>query len=425
MLLQDIFIYFENDVYVRAKGFGATHFASEYVVGEAVFNTSLTGYQEIITDPSYAGQFITFCMPEIGIVGCNQQDMESRKVFARGIIVRNLSKIKSNFRAQENLLSFCEKYNLLGICNINTRQIVQMLRNNGAMMMIASNVLRDKDSLRTALQHAKKIQDINLVQEVSTQHAYIHKDSIFDFKHFNYGSVVTSDQDSKQPKESHQDSLGIAHRDSINHDATESMTNSLNVKQCYKKIIAIDFGIKRNILNELTAAGLFVEVIPYDFNPHDIIRKYQEKEIGGVFLSNGPGDPQSLQDQIDKIKLLIKAKIPMFGICLGHQLLSNAFGYPTYKLKFGQHGGNHPVRNLQTNALEITAQNHNYNVPESISEVAFITHRNLFDNTIEGVRYKDYPIFSVQHHPEASPGPKEASKLFREFANIVDSTVWT
>lgn len=411
MILQDIFLYFENHLFIKAKGFGASHLGADYIVGEAVFNTSMTGYQEIITDPSYAGQFIVFCMPEIGIVGCNEKDMESKQAFARGIMVRNLSRIKSNFRAEENLLSFCQRHNLVGICNVDTRGIVQMLRDNGAMMMIASYVLNDRKSLRAVMEGEKNIREINLVQEVSTKKAYIHRDSVFDFRSFSYTSIDDNQADCQY----------ISPRQVDSNDMQCAMNNT-NKRRQYKKIVAIDFGIKRNILNELSAVGLLVEVIPYDFNAHDLVRRYTSQEIGGVFLSNGPGDPQLLQNEINQIKILIDARIPMFGICLGHQLLSNAFGYPTYKLKFGQHGGNHPVRSMQTNILEITAQNHNYNVPESICEIADITHRNIFDNTIEGVRYKDYPIFSVQHHPESSPGPREASKLFEEFAKIVDST---
>ncbi|STQ87184.1 carbamoyl-phosphate synthase small subunit [Helicobacter muridarum] len=395
-MLKDIFVYFENDVLIKASGFGAKNLTNDYVVGEAIFNTSLTGYQEIITDPSYAGQFIVFCMPEIGIVGCNEQDMESRQTFARGIIVRNINIIKSNFRAKQNLLSFCQQYNLVGICNIDTRSIVKMLRDNGSMMMIVSYNISNKESLRKILKSEKNINQMALLQEVSTKHTYIHKECVFNFDTFDY--ALADDFDS-------------------------NMTNGNQDSQRRKKIVAIDFGIKRNILNELSEVGLFVEVIPHDFDPNDLVRRYISKEIGGIFLSNGPGNPQFLQNEIEKIKILIEAKIPIFGICLGHQLLSNAFGYPTYKLKFGQHGGNHPVKNMQTNVLEITAQNHNYNVPESISEVAIITHRNLFDNTIEGVRYKNYPIFSLQYHPESSPGPREARNIFLDFAKIVDFTL--
>ena len=184
-----------------------------------------------------------------------------------------------------------------------------------------------------------------------------------------------------------------------------------------KKIVVIDFGVKRNILNELVESGLEVEVVPSDFSAEELISRFEKGEIGGVFLSNGPGDPLTLTEEKREVQKLIDKNIPMFGICLGHQMLSIAHGYDTYKLKFGQHGGNHPV--INKGVVEITAQNHNYNVPDNITEVAEVTHVNLFDNTIEGVKYKDKPIFSVQHHPEASPGPHESKYIFGEFAKIV------
>jgi carbamoyl-phosphate synthase small subunit len=184
-----------------------------------------------------------------------------------------------------------------------------------------------------------------------------------------------------------------------------------------KKIVVIDFGVKRNILNELVNAGLEVEVIPSDFDADDLIQRFNNHEIGGVFLSNGPGDPLTLKDEVKQVQKLLDQNIPMFAICLGHQILSIAHGYDTYKLKFGQHGGNHPVSN--NCVVEITAQNHNYNVPIKIEEIAQVTHKNLFDNTIEGVKYHNKPIFSVQHHPEASPGPHESKYIFNEFAKSV------
>lgn len=372
--MQDVYLYFENGLFLQAQSFGA----SQTSVGEIVFNTSMTGYQEIITDPSYAGQFILFSMPEIGIVGTNPCDMESKGVFCKGIIVRDYNEFYSNFRAAESLGDFLKSQDALGITGIDTRSLAKTIRNNGAMMMIASTQISCQKELRSILENSKKIQDINLIPEVSTLKPYVHTQSTFDFSTFAY----------KKPK-----------------------TN--------KKIIAIDFGIKRNILNELTAVGLEVEVIPHCFKANEIIKRFKSGEIQGVFLSNGPGDPLMLKDEISQIKLLIEAKIPIFGICLGHQLLCIANGYETYKLKFGHHGANHPVKNLLTKSVEITSQNHNYSVPSQIEEIAEITHRNLFDGTIEGVRYKNAPIFSVQHHPEASPGPKESSNLFREFADMI------
>lgn len=372
--MENISLYFENGVFLQAKSFGA----SGEAVGEVVFNTSLTGYQEIITDPSYAGQFITFSMPEIGIVGANEQDYESREIFAKGVIVSHYNAYFSNFRAKDSLASILKKHNIIGICGIDTRTIIKMLRTQGAMMMIASTKYHDKQSLSQKLSHSPRIEHINYIKQVSTQKAYTHKDSVFDFEKFTYG----------KPK-------------------------------WRKKIIAIDFGIKRNILNELNAVGLEVEVMPHNFSANGIIKRFQSGEISGVFLSNGPGDPLSLQSEVEEIKKLIDSGIPLFGICLGHQLLALAHGFKTYKLKFGHHGGNHPVHNLLTNAVEITAQNHNYSVPDSIQSIAKVTHRNLFDGTIEGLQYHDKPIFSIQHHPEASPGPKESRSVFEQFAQML------
>lgn len=372
--LKDVYLYFANGLSLKAKSFGK----EGTFVGEVVFNTSMTGYQEIITDPSYAGQFVVFSMPEIGIVGVNDFDNESKNASCVGVIVSSYNDCVSNFRSQGTLADFLKSRNIMGICNIDTRGLIKLLTQEGAMNMIASTELSQIDDLRKALESAPDISQINFIEQVSTKIPYAHTDSVFDFATFTYAKP-------KEPK---------------------------------AKVIAIDFGAKRNILNELTSVGLEVEVMPHTFRADEILDRFKKGEIQGVFLSNGPGDPLVLCNEVEQIKLLIEANIPIFGICLGHQLLSIAHGYPTHKLKFGHHGGNHPIKNLQSSVVEITAQNHNYCVPESISQIATITHRNLFDNTIEGVRYNNKPIFSVQHHPEASPGPKEASVLFQEFATL-------
>jgi len=246
------------------------------------------------------------------------------------------------------------------------------------MMMVASTEIHDADELKKVLESSPRIEEINYIEQVSTKEAYIHNEARFNSTTFEYEKPNTS-----------------------------------------KKIIALDFGIKRNILNELTHAGMEVEVVPNSMDASVIIEKFTAKEIDGVFLSNGPGDPLILKEEQEKIKELISAKIPLFGICLGHQLLSIAHGYDTYKLKFGHHGGNHPVMNQANKTVEITAQNHNYNVPDNIVEVATVTHINLFDNTIEGLRYNDSPTMSVQHHPEASPGPHESAYIFAEFKGML------
>jgi carbamoyl-phosphate synthase small subunit len=376
MELQKVYIYLENGTFLEANSFGA----KATVVGEIVFNTSLSGYQEIMSDPSYAGQFVTFTMPEIGNVGVNSQDMESNAAHAKGMIVRKYQDNYSNFRAEGSLADFLKQHNVMGICDIDTRYLTKMIRSEGAMMMVASTEISDIEELKTVLSDAPRIEDVNYIEQVSTKKAYKHTSSVYNDKSgFEYDKAPKSEA----------------------------------------KIAVIDFGVKRNILNEIVSAGISVEVIPNDFKAEDLIAQYNEKSIDGVFLSNGPGDPLVLKKEQAEIKKLIEAKIPMFGICLGHQLLSISHGYDTFKLKFGHHGGNHPVKNEKTGLVEITAQNHNYNVPDNITEIASVTHTNLFDNTIEGLSYNDSPIFSVQHHPEASPGPKESRYIFNEFLSLI------
>lgn len=373
--LKKAWLYFENGTFLEANSFGA----EGSVVGEVVFNVSMSGYQEIVSDPSYAGQFVTFTMPEIGNVGVNSQDMESSAAHAKGVIVRKYQERYSNFRAEGSLADFLKEQNVMGICDIDTRYITKMLRREGAMMMVASTEISDKEELKKVLSSTPRIGEINYIEQVSTKTPYMHTQSVYSDREFEYNAAPQSEAN----------------------------------------IVVLDFGVKRNILNELVGAKMGVEVIPNDFSAQNLIDRYNKKEIDGVFLSNGPGDPLVLKHEQEQIKKLIDAKVPMFGICLGHQLLSIAHGYDTYKLKFGHHGGNQPVKNIKTGLVEITAQNHNYNVPENIVEVAEITHMNLFDNTIEGLKYKNAPIFSVQHHPEASPGPKESRYIFNEFLSLI------
>ena len=373
--MKKVWLYLENGTYLEANSFGAEGTS----VGEIVFNTSLSGYQEIMSDPSYAGQFVTFTMPEIGNVGVNAQDMESAKAHAKGMIVRKYQKRYSNFRAEGSLENFLKEHNIVGICDIDTRYLTKMIRDEGAMMMIASTQISDKEELKKILASSERIEDVNYIEQVSTKVAYKHTHGTYSESKFEY------------------------------EEAPKAEAN----------IVVIDFGVKKNILNELVQAKMGVEVLPNDFKAQELIQRFKAKEIDGVFLSNGPGDPLVLKKEHEQIKQLIEAKVPMFGICLGHQLLSISHGYDTYKLKFGHHGGNHPVKNEKTGFVEITAQNHNYNVPENITEIAEVTHTNLFDNTIEGLRYKNAPIFSVQHHPESSPGPKESRYIFGEFLNLI------
>jgi len=373
--MKKAWIYLENGTFLEAVSFGAETTS----VGEIVFNTSMSGYQEIMSDPSYAGQFVTFTAPEIGNVGVNAEDMESKAAHAKGMIVRQYQDRYSNFRAEGSLANFLKEHGAMGICDIDTRYLTKMLRSEGAMMMVASTEISDKDELKKILESSPRIEEVNYIKEVSTKETYVHSSGTYDATSFRYNEPPKAEA----------------------------------------KIVAIDFGVKRNILNELTQAGLQVEVVPNTIDADKLIERVKNKEIDGVFLSNGPGDPLVLKEEQEQIKKLIKAKVPMFGICLGHQLLSISHGYDTYKLKFGHHGGNHPVKNIKTGMVEITAQNHNYNVPDNITEIAEVTHNNLFDGTIEGLRYNDAPIFSVQHHPESSPGPKESRYIFGEFLSLL------
>lgn len=375
MEFKKAYLYIEgSECVIEAQSFGA----EGTKVGEIIFNTSLCGYQEIISDPSYAGQFVVFTMPEIGIVGVNDDDTESPNPHICGIIVRHYNATHSNFRAKDALHNYLKKHGVMGISNIDTRFLTKFIRENGAKNIIISTELNSVELLKNALDSADKIADLNLIKDVSTKAKKSHTQGNFSFEKMSY----------TKPK----------------------MT---------KKIIVLDFGVKQNILNELCNVGFECEILPHSASADEIIARFKKGEIGGVFLSNGPGDPQILRNEINEIKKLISAKIPIFGICLGHQLLSLAHGYETYKLEFGHHGANHPVKDLRTNEIEITSQNHIYSVPDSLCEVAEVTHQNLFDGTIEGVRYKDSPIISLQHHPEASPGPKESAKIFKEFFEMV------
>lgn len=367
------YVYLENGVFFTAKacGAGGTYY------GELVFNTSLTGYQEIISDPSYAGQFIIFSMPEIGVVGTNDDDDECKEVFASGVLMRNLNSDFSNFRGKQSLDNYLLKHGKIGLYEVNTRALVKMIRDEGNVRAVVSTEIKDKDELEKMLQKSKRIEELNLVAQVSTKKPYKHNLGAWDGKGYKKGIKAK------------------------------------------KKVVVLDYGVKKNILNELVESGLEVEVVPFNTKAEELIKRFKKGEIQGIFLSNGPGEPKILKEEIKELKKLIEAKIPMLGICLGHQLLSNAFGYETYKMKFGQHGANHPVLHQQSKIVEITAQNHNYNVPESICEVALITHRNLFGDNVEGVAYKDYPIISVQHHPESSSGPHESKYIFAQFAKLL------
>ncbi|BDQ28626.1 glutamine-hydrolyzing carbamoyl-phosphate synthase small subunit [Helicobacter ailurogastricus] len=365
-------LYFENGLFLEAQSFGARG----VVIGEAVFNTAMSGYEEVISDPSYRGQFVVFSAPEVGVVGVNEQDRESPSSFCAGILVRHTPSRYSNFRAKQPLSAFLQQHGVLGVSGLDTRALVGMLRDEGAMGVVVSTDGLDKQELQKLLQVSSGISEQYLIPPFNR--AATHAHGVFDFNALNY--------------------------------QTPTLTSTIGV---------LDLGVKNNILNNLAQVGLRPLCFAHDTKAQTLIESYKKGEIAGVLLSNGPGDPLRLKSVIHEIGLLIQEQIPMLGICLGHQLLSIAHGYPTYKLKFGHHGSNHPVLNLQTRRIEVSAQNHNYCVPESIAKVATITHKNLFDHTIEGVRYKNAPILSVQHHPEASPGPHDGLYIFEEFKRLV------
>jgi len=355
----------------KGKALGATG----HTVGEVCFNTSMTGYQEILTDPSYTHQIITFTYPHIGNIGVNDVDMESGKISVRGLIVRAPARITSNYRAEKDLATWLAENGVVGISDIDTRALVRHLRDNGAQNgVIASDDMSEADAVAMARDwHGLEGRD--LVGQVSRK------------------SVEKWD-------------VG-----SYDLDATAFQTPEL-----HKHVVAFDYGCKNNIFRKLVDRGLKVSIVPADTSAAAVRAMHPD----GIFLSNGPGDPAAVGYAVETIRELLKGDTPIFGICMGHQLLSQALGMSTFKLKFGHRGGNHPVKDLTTGKIEITSQNHGYAVhDEHVPDHVEITHRSLFDGTVEGLRIKNKPVFSVQYHPEASPGPQDADYLFDRFAEMI------
>jgi carbamoyl-phosphate synthase small subunit len=366
--------------------------------GEVVFNTSLTGYQEIATDPSYAGQIVVLTNPQIGNYGTNQADNESAKPYIEGLIVREFSPISSNWRSEQVTDEYMERYSVPVLAEIDTRALVRHLRNNGVMRGVISTIVADPEALVARARAIRKMDGTDLAKVVSTK------------------SIYTFDQDDTRNQTN--DKL-LASSPSQNapcpiHDEVSSRhgweTKTLHV-------VAYDFGIKHNILRMLTREGCRVTVVPAETSAKDVL----DLKPDGVFLSNGPGDPEPVDYAVKAIRDMM-GRVPVFGICLGHQLCGLALGGRTYKLKFGHHGGNHPVKNNATGKVEITAHNHNFAVdPDSINanEVE-LTHVDLNDQTLEGLRHKTLPLFSVQYHPEAAPGPHDSHYLFRDFRQMME-----
>ncbi len=358
----------------RGKGYGAK--AECY--GEVVFNTSLTGYQEIFTDPSYAGQIVVLTNPQIGNYGTNPEDNEAVRPFIEGLVVREFSPISSNWRSQQAADEYLERFNIPVIADLDSRALVRHLRTHGVMRGVVSLIESDPDKLVAKARSIPKMDGTDLARVVSTKQRYS----------WNQGPILTY---AGQPVKEF------------------SPEHALHV-------VAYDYGIKQNILRMLVDQGCNVTVVPAETSAEDVLALKPD----GVFLSNGPGDPEPVTYAHDSIRKLA-GKTPIFGICLGHQLVGLALGGKTYKLKFGHHGGNHPVRQETTGKIEITAHNHNFAVdPDSLkqSEVE-MTHFDLNDGTLEGMRHKTMPLFTVQYHPEASPGPHDSHYLFGDFVKMM------
>jgi carbamoyl-phosphate synthase small subunit len=360
----------------RGEGYGAPGECQ----GEVVFNTSLTGYQEIATDPSYAGQIVVLTNPQIGNYGTNQADNEAAKPYIEGLIVREFSRVSSNWRSEQVTDEYMERYQVPVLAEIDTRALVRHLRDNGAMRGVISTKTDDVDALVAKARALPKMVGTDLAKVVSTK------------------EIFTFDEN-----------------DSRNQTGDPLLPTALDAPKLH--VVAYDFGIKKNILRMLTREGCNVTVVPAQTSAEDVLGLKPD----GVFLSNGPGDPEPVDYAVNAIRGMM-GRVPVFGICLGHQLCGLALGGKTYKLKFGHHGGNHPVKNHMTGRVEITAHNHNFAVdPDSVNanEVE-LTHVDLNDNTLEGLRHKTLPLFSVQYHPEAAPGPHDSHYLFRDFRNLME-----
>ncbi len=351
-------------------------------VGEVVFNTSMTGYQEILTDPSYAKQIITLTYPHIGSTGTNSEDNESDRVWASGLVIRDLPLLASNFRSEQSLSEFLKERKVIAIAEIDTRRLTRLLRDKGALngCIFASNEL-NAESTEQALAKAKEfsgLKGLDLAKVVSASEPYEWKSSVW-----SLGSGYGAAPETKF------------------------------------KVVAYDFGVKRNILRMLTERGCEVSVVPAQTPAADVLALKPD----GIFLSNGPGDPEPCDYAITAIKEFLSSGIPLFGICLGHQLLALACGAKTVKMPFGHHGANHPVQDLKTSKVMITSQNHGFAVDEkSLPKNVIATHKSLFDGTLQGIEHSEVPAFGFQGHPEASPGPHDVAPVFDHFIELMQSS---
>jgi carbamoyl-phosphate synthase small subunit len=356
--------------------------------GEVVFNTSMTGYQEILTDPSYEGQLVAMTYPQIGNVGVNREDVESRRPFMRGFIVKDYTAAPSNWRASQPLHEYMRANGIVGIYGIDTRALVRHLRDHGAQEGVISTGAASVEELIAKARTAPGLIGQDLVKNVTCPEAYEWNEGMWQL----VGGYKRRDGSSR---------------------AKRSRKGSFATPKYF--VVAYDFGIKYNILRNLAESGCQVRVVPASTPASEVLALKPD----GIFLSNGPGDPDAVPYAKDNVQQLIGKK-PIFGICLGHQILGLALGGKTYKLKFGHHGGNQPVMDLTTRKVEITAQNHGFAVDaDSLGGAAQLTHVNLNDNTVEGLAHRELPIFSVQYHPESSPGPHDANYLFKRFTDLM------
>lgn len=356
--------------------------AEGQTVGEVVFNTSMTGYQEILTDPSYCEQLVTLTYPHIGNVGTNNADAESNQVYAKGLIIRDLPLLASNYRNELDLSSYLKQHNVIAIADIDTRRLTRILREKGAQhgVIITANdretLLKKADTAKQMAIDFKGLAGLDLAQKVTCTKSYVWTQGVW-----------TREQE---------------------HPAAK---NALPYH-----VVAYDFGVKRNILRMLVERGCKLTIVPAKTSAQEVLALNPD----GIFLSNGPGDPAPCTYAIDAIKQFLVTDIPIFGICLGHQLLALACGAKTIKMKFGHHGGNHPVKDLENNRVMITAQNHGFAVDEmSLPTHLRVTHKSLFDGSLQGIHHNQKPAFSFQGHPEASPGPHDAAPLFDHFIELI------
>jgi carbamoyl-phosphate synthase small subunit len=368
---------------------GESFGADGEAVGEVVFNTSMTGYQEILTDPSYEGQLVAMTYPQIGNVGINPEDIESLRPYTKGFIVKDYTTQPSNWRASQPLHEYMKAHDIVGIQGIDTRSLVRHLRDHGSQEGIISTLISNLDELVAKAKASTGLIGKDLVREVTCGEAYDWNEGMWEL------------------------GAGYKHRDPAKTGSKRKGKGTFSSPAFF--VVAYDFGIKYNILRNLTESGCRVKVVPAATPAEDVLALNPD----GIFLSNGPGDPDAVPYAKENVQKLIGKK-PVFGICLGHQIMGLALGGKTYKLKFGHHGGNQPVMDLTTRKVEITAQNHGFAVDaDSLKGAAEVTHLNLNDNTVEGLAHRELPIFSVQYHPESSPGPHDANYLFRRFTDMM------